>query len=158
VPSGRDVLGTLAGSMVLAGTAGCLGSGPDQPILNCMSATNDDAEAHTVHVTVEYEGEPVARESLELAAQTDEDQPVDREWVPRSWPADPGEFVVRARVDDRDHRETLDSDDRDPGRYRHADPDIEEDGTAMFWINAVPDPDDQCDGAPVATGTSTGTE
>ncbi|ELZ25019.1 hypothetical protein C475_10749 [Halosimplex carlsbadense 2-9-1] len=123
-----------------------------------MSATNDDAEAHTVQITVDYGGERVARESLELAAHEDERESGDREWVSRSWPTEPAQFVVRARVDDRDRWETLDSDRRQPGRYLHADLDVRENGDAEFWVLALPSSDDQCEGAPVATGTPSGTE
>jgi hypothetical protein len=114
MPSRRDVLETVARSAVLAGTAGCLGSGPDGPRLDCVSATNDDAEAHAIHVIVEYEGERAA------------------------W-------------------ETLDTDDRTPGRYLHVDLDIRDDGNAEVWVLALPSPDDQCEGAPVATRTPSDT-
>lgn len=154
MPSRRDVLRTLAGTAVLAGTAGCLGSGTDDPILACVSATNEDGDTHSVHLTVEYGGERAAWETLELPAHEDDDTSPERVWLPRSWSAEPGEFVVRARVDDRDHWETLAGDRRQSGRSLHVSLDVQPNGDAEFWVLALPAPDDQCAGAPVATDTS----
>jgi len=150
MPSRRDVLRSLSGAAALSVTAGCLGSGPSAPILNCLSVTNDTPAARTVHVLVERDGELVAWETVELAGK--EESGVSRTWIERTWPAEPAPFLVRARIDGRDGRERGDSADLTPGNYIHYDLEIEAD-SATLWKNSVPEPNDQCPGPSAATDT-----
>jgi len=148
--SRRSVLGSLSGAAALSATAGCLGTGPDAPVLNCLSVTNDAAESQTVHVLVEHDSELVAWETVELAGE--EESGVSRKWIERTWPAEPAPFLVRARIEGRDGRERGDSAGLTPGNYIHYDLEIEDDG-ATLWNNSVPESNDQCPGGSVATAT-----
>ncbi|QLH79531.1 twin-arginine translocation signal domain-containing protein [Halosimplex rubrum] len=150
MPSRRDMLRATAGAAALSATAGCLGTGPSAPVLNCLSATNDTAESQTVHVLVEHEGELAAWETVDLAGQ--EESGASRKWVERTWPAEPAPFLVRARVEGRDGRKRGDSAELADGNYIHYDFEVET-ASATLWKNSVPDPGDQCAGAPVATDT-----
>ncbi|WP_135363113.1 hypothetical protein [Halosimplex halophilum] len=150
MPSRRDVLGSVAGSAALSGTAGCLSTGPSDPILGCVSVTNDAAQARTVHVIVERADELVAWDTLELAGH--DESGVARKWIERTWPAEPAPFLIRARVEGRDGWEQVDSEGLANGNYIHYDLEVGEEST-IFWKNSVPDPNEQCAGTPVATGT-----
>lgn len=158
MPSRRDVLEATAGVAALSGVAGCLASEPNDPVLNCVSVTNDAPADHTVHLTVEFEGERVAWESVTLPGHDRDDTgPRESRYVERTWPAEPGAFTVRGRVDDRDRWESLDSSEVTDGNSIRTDFRIDDDGTAGFWVNSVPRPAGQCDDAPVATDAFGGT-
>jgi len=158
MPSRRDLLGALAGSAALSGTAGCLASGASDPILNCVTVTDDAPVEQTVHLTVEFAGERVAWESITLAGNgRDDADPLARRYVERTWPAEPGAFTVRGRVDDRDEWDSLDASELTDGNYIRTDFRIHDDGSTSFWINSVHRPTGQCDRAPVATEASSGT-
>ncbi|QLH84513.1 twin-arginine translocation signal domain-containing protein [Halosimplex pelagicum] len=150
MPSRRDLLRATTGAAALSATAGCLGTGPSAPVLNCLSVTNDAAAAQTVHVLVERDGELVAWESVELAGH--DESGASRKWIERTWPAEPAPFLVRARVEGRDGRRRGDSAELADGNYIHYDFEVEDD-SATLWKNSVPEPNDQCADAPVATGT-----
>ncbi|WP_436931902.1 hypothetical protein [Halosimplex halobium] len=150
MPSRRKILRTLPGAVALSATAGCPATGPSHPVLNCVSVTNDAAQARTVHVIVERADELVAWDVLELAGHDESGVP--RKWIERTWPAEPAPFLVRARVEGRDGWEQVDSEGLANGNYIHYDLEVDEE-SAVFWKNSVPEPDEQCPGAPVATGT-----
>lgn len=90
----------------LTALAGCStfdgdGDGDDRMefALDQLTALNDDSVPHTLHLQVAYDGDPIFWQSYDLGTQGDSSNPPARLLVEHDWPAEPGRYAIRARVD-----------------------------------------------------------
>jgi hypothetical protein len=120
--SRREIL--AASAATTAALAGCADSGGDgggndgdgeQPLLHSLRLTNATNQAHTVHVVVERGGEFVHWSTHQLGPQGGDGGgggngglPPERTAVERTWSDDRGEYVIHARLDDRNDWQTVD--------------------------------------------------
>jgi len=97
----------LAGAAVaVSGCSALPGGGRAKSTLDRLHVANRDIRAHTVHVYVEYDDhDPMVWRSYDLGPP-DGDRPSDV-GVDFDWPDDPGNYAIRARVDDHGHWESF---------------------------------------------------
>jgi len=101
-PSRRAFLAgaVAATSVALAGCNALSGDGGDASTLDRLRVANRDIRAHTVHVYVEYDDyDPMVWQSHD-SAPPDADRSSEAT-VDFDWPDEPGNYTVRARVDDQ---------------------------------------------------------
>lgn len=100
------------------GLAGCLDTfgdlTGDGTRLARLSADNEDDETHTVDVRVEWGGKRAHDSTHVLDANTDDPNARTSAWPEQSWPDEPGEFTVSARVDGGEWRQATPDDWDDP--------------------------------------------
>ena len=107
----------LAGCADSGGGGG--GGGGEQPLLMEIRLTNATDQAHTVHVVVERDGNMVHWSTHDLGPQGSGEgdgggqggnggQPPERTAVERTWSDDRGDYVIHARLDDRNDWQTVD--------------------------------------------------
>jgi hypothetical protein len=68
--------------------------------LDRLYVSNRDDTAHTAHVHVTYDGDPIYWQAHALAARDASDP--NRVLLEDPWPEDPGRYAVRVRVDDHE--------------------------------------------------------
>lgn len=103
-PSRRALLAALsAGTASLAGCGHVPsfvgGEGSAEPRLERLHVVNCSPDPHTVHVTVERDGELAHWAAYDLAGRDDDGCPSVRVET-EEWMETPGRWLVRARVDD----------------------------------------------------------
>jgi len=91
----RTLLVTVAGGAL----AGCLGDDDQGSTLADLVVTNHHTNGLVVDVTVEWEGDVVLEETYEVEGR-DPDGPIPGAAVDRTWPHEPGEFIVSYREPD----------------------------------------------------------
>ena len=112
----RTVL-AAAGALGAAGLSGCLGTeaanatgsgGGSDSKLAYLRVANEDDVAHTVHLLVQRQGEPVHWSSHDLAAGNYE---VTSRTIEQSWTGADDEVTVYFRLDDAEEWDSFDIDD-----------------------------------------------
>jgi hypothetical protein len=99
-PDRRTVLMTLAGTSI----AGCASLNPlsnsdeGQTKLGTVHLANQDTTEHIVEFRVEWDGELVYDQAYEIEANDPDDGMIPGEIPERTWPDEPGQFTVSARL------------------------------------------------------------
>jgi hypothetical protein len=126
--AGVSVLGMGA----LAGCSSAAGSSTSR--LAYVRVANWHADAHTVHVIVERDGDIVHWSSHDLAARDGEitTQPLDRTWADEQ-----AEFVVRVRIDDRNTWKVFDLAGREGDCYG-VEARVNDQGSLGVWYEQAP--------------------
>lgn len=131
MPSRRRCLLATAG---LVGLPGCSGraspSGESGTRIASIRAQNVHAEPHTIHVLVVEGGDPVLRETRRLDAAYEENGTLyaTSAELP-DVPADAGEYVVYAWVDDGEGTRVLDLSEGEYGSCVRLEPEVDRDGS-----------------------------
>lgn len=109
----------FVGCLLAGSLAGCSFStdtgGPSYPRLGRIVIVNDAPEPLVVELRVSLDGEEVHRNSYEVPASGQTDEPRGRLVVGPSWPAESGEYYVEARFPDQSRWTPIDLVGVEPG-------------------------------------------
>lgn len=107
--SRRALLAGVSSSVTIS-LAGCASAvlRSENSVLNCIEVVSASNTPHTVHLRVDYEGDEVYADSYSIDGSR-MGESLQYQWIPRSWPDDPGHFRVHMRMDHHTEWVTIDS-------------------------------------------------
>lgn len=151
----RRHLLTLLGA---ATSGGCLSLGASSapPVLGTVKITNHADEPYTVHVLVERDGHPVYWADHEATAA--DDGTLGGAPVPCPWGDKEGQYMVRARLDDRTEWRSINLTDYDSDQLSLiltvGDPNTDQGDRPDLTIWHTSNPNERCETATTTTGSS----